>query len=102
MMKAVGYVTSQPIQALDALQDLEIAKPIPGPHDLLVKVAAISVNPVDYKIRSSRQGKAEAPVVLGWDAVGTVAAVGPAVTLFQPGDAVFYAGHLMRPGSNAE
>ncbi|HEX9448986.1 MAG TPA: alcohol dehydrogenase catalytic domain-containing protein, partial [Dongiaceae bacterium] len=101
-MKAVGYVTSQPIQALDALQDLEIAKPIPGPHDLLVKVAAISVNPVDYKIRSSRQGTAEAPVVLGWDAVGTVAAVGPAVTLFQPGDAVFYAGHLMRPGSNAE
>jgi zinc-binding alcohol dehydrogenase family protein len=101
-MKAVGYVTSQPITAAGALQDLEIAKPAPGPHDLLVKVAAISVNPVDFKVRSGRQGTAEVPVVLGWDAVGTVEAVGTEVTLFQPGDAVFYAGHIMRPGSNAE
>jgi zinc-binding alcohol dehydrogenase family protein len=101
-MKAVGYVTSQPITAVGALLDLEIAKPAPGPRDLLVKVAAISVNPVDFKVRAGRQGTAEAPVVLGWDAVGTVEATGSAVTLFQPGDAVFYAGHIMRSGSNAE
>ncbi|HVJ41088.1 MAG TPA: zinc-binding alcohol dehydrogenase family protein [Dongiaceae bacterium] len=101
-MKAVGYVTSRPIQEAGALQDLDLPKPAPGPQDLLVKVAAISVNPVDYKVRKSRQGTAEAPVVLGWDAVGTVEAVGSAVTSFRPGDDVFYAGDLNRPGSNAE
>jgi NADPH2:quinone reductase len=101
-MKAVGYVKSLPIQESGALQDLDLAKPIPEPHDLLVKVAAISVNPVDFKVRRGRQGSAEAPVVLGWDAVGTVEAVGTAVSLFRPGDEVFYAGNINRPGSNAE
>lgn len=101
-MKAVGYVTSQSIEVPGALQDLDLPKPVPGPHDLLVKVAAISVNPVDFKVRSGRSGTAEAPVVLGWDAVGSVEAIGPSVTLFKTGDEVFYAGHIMRPGSNAE
>lgn len=101
-MKVVGYVTSQPIDKAGALQDLDLPKPAPGPHDLLVKVAAISVNPVDCKVRQSRQGSTGAPVVLGWDAVGTVEAVGAAVSLFKPGDEVFYAGDINRPGSNAE
>ena len=101
-MKAVGYVTSRPIDEPGALQDLDLPKPVPGPQDLLVKVAAISVNPVDYKVRKGRQGTAEAPVVLGWDAVGTVEAVGSAVISFRAGDEVFYAGDLNRPGSNAE
>jgi zinc-binding alcohol dehydrogenase family protein len=101
-MKAVGYVTSRPIHEAGALQDLDLPKPTPGPQDLLVKVEAISVNPVDYKIRRSRSGKKDAPVILGWDAVGTVEAIGSAVTFFKPGDAVFYAGDLNRAGSNAE
>lgn len=101
-MKAVGYVTSRPINEVGALQDLDLPKPVPGADDLLVRVAAISVNPVDYKVRKSRQGTAAAPVVLGWDAVGTVEAVGSGVTLFRPGDEVFYAGDINRPGSNAE
>jgi zinc-binding alcohol dehydrogenase family protein len=101
-MKAVGYVNSLPIAEPAALQDLDLPKPVPGPHDLLVKVAAISVNPVDFKVRQGRQGTAEAPVVLGWDAVGTVTEVGSAVSLFRPGDEVFYAGNIARPGSNAE
>lgn len=101
-MKAVGYVNSLPIEQAGALQDLDLPRPVPEPHDLLVKVAAISVNPVDFKVRKGRQGTAEAPVVLGWDAVGTVVEVGSAVSLFRPGDEVFYAGTITRPGSNAE
>lgn len=101
-MKAVGYVTSRPITEAGALQDLDVLKPVPGPQDLLVKVAAISVNPVDYKVRQGRSGKEDVPVILGWDAVGAVEAVGSAVTFFKPGDAVFYAGDITRAGSNAE
>jgi len=100
-MKAVGYVTSRPINDAGALQDLDLPKPVPGPQDLLVKVEAISVNPVDYKVRRGREGKEGAPVILGWDAVGTVEAIGDAVTFFKPGDAVFYAGDITRAGSNA-
>ncbi|HWT99507.1 MAG TPA: zinc-binding alcohol dehydrogenase family protein [Terriglobales bacterium] len=100
-MKAVGYVTSRPINEAGALQDLDLPKPVPGPQDLLVKVEAISVNPVDYKVRRGREGKEGAPVILGWDAVGTVEAIGAAVTFFKPGDAVFYAGDITRAGSNA-
>jgi zinc-binding alcohol dehydrogenase family protein len=101
-MKAVGYVTSRPINEAGALQDLDLPKPVPGPQDLLVKIAAISVNPVDFKVRQGRAGKEGAPVILGWDAVGTVEAVGADVTFFKPGDAVFYAGDITRAGSNAE
>jgi zinc-binding alcohol dehydrogenase family protein len=100
-MKAVGYVTSRPINEAGALQDLDLPKPVPGPQDLLVKVEAISVNPVDYKVRRGREGKEGAPVILGWDAVGTVEAIGEAVTFFKPGDTVFYAGDITRAGSNA-
>lgn len=85
---------------LDALQDITLPKPQAGGHDILVEVNAISVNPVDTKVRAGYAGGE--PRVLGWDAVGKVVEVGEAVTLFQPGDEVWYAGSLTRPGSNSE
>ena len=78
--------------------DIDLPKPAPSGHDLLVKVEAISVNPVDYKQRKA----ATASKVLGWDAAGTVEAVGKDVSLFKPGDAVYYAGDVTRPGCNSE
>jgi len=78
--------------------DIELPKPSPSGHDLLVKVEAISVNPVDYKQRKA----ASASKVLGWDAAGTVEAVGPQTELFKPGDQVYYAGDVTRPGCNSE
>ncbi|MBY5991774.1 zinc-binding alcohol dehydrogenase family protein [Ferrimonas balearica] len=101
-MKAVGYHHSRPIDADDALLDLTLPVPSPGPQDLLVQVEAVSVNPVDTKIRvrvSPAEGQAQ---VLGWDAVGVVAAVGSEVTGFAPGDRVWYAGDVSRSGSNAQ
>lgn len=79
--------------------DIELPKPSPAGHDLLVKVEAVSVNPVDYK---QRKIDSPAPRVLGWDAAGTVEAIGSAVNLFKPGDAVYYAGDVTRPGCNSE
>ncbi|CAA0089715.1 Zinc-type alcohol dehydrogenase-like protein [Starkeya nomas] len=101
-MKAVGYVQSLPIAEERSLFDFDTPAPVPGPRDLLVRVQAVSVNPVDTKVRMRRAGTDEAPVILGWDAAGIVEAVGADVTLFRPGDAVFYAGDLNRPGTNAE
>ena len=101
-MKAVGYYRNQPIAAADALVDLELPAPAPGRRDLLVSVQAISVNPVDTKVRAGVAPPAGEAKILGWDAVGTVTAVGPDVTLFRPGDQVFYAGSITRPGANAE
>ena len=80
-------------------EEIELPKPAPSGHDLLVKVEAISVNPVDYK---QRKASSSTPRVLGWDAAGTVEAVGSEVTLFKPGDAVYYAGDVTRPGANSE
>ncbi|MCV9877447.1 zinc-binding alcohol dehydrogenase family protein [Brenneria izbisi] len=100
-MKAVVYSQhGLPIQNPDALYDTEMAKPEPGPHDLLVKIRAIAVNPVDTKVRT--HSPTDQPRILGWDAVGAVEAVGNAVTLFKPGDEVFYAGSIIRPGSYAQ
>lgn len=101
-MKAVGYAASLPISEARSLFDFEAPTPEIGPRDLLVRVKAISVNPVDTKVRMRRQGTDEAPVILGWDAAGVVEAVGAGVALFKPGDEVFYAGSLPRPGTNAE
>lgn len=101
-MKAVGYKTPGAIDRDDALIDIEIAKPSASGHDLLVKVQAVSVNPVDYKIRQSRPPEGDEFAVLGWDAVGEVVEVGDAVTLFKPGDEVWYAGVINRSGTNAE
>ena len=101
-MKAVGYVESLPIRDPNSLLDIEVPKPRPGARDLLVAIEAISVNPVDTKVRMRRAGTPEAPVILGWDAAGVVEAVGEAVSLFKPGDEVYYAGSITRPGTNAE
>lgn len=101
-MKAIGYVESLPIDDPRSLFDFDAPKPEPGPRDLLVRIEAVSVNPVDAKVRMRRAGTPDAPIILGWDAAGTVEAVGPEVTLFRPGDAVYYAGDITRPGSNAE
>ncbi len=101
-MKAVGFRQPLPIDAPDALVDLEIDMPTAAGHDILVKVEAVSVNPVDTKVRRSTTPPAGEARILGFDAAGTVAAVGPEARLFRPGDAVFYAGSLPRPGTNAE
>jgi NADPH:quinone reductase len=80
-------------------EEIELPKPVPAGRDLLVKVEAISVNPVDYKQRKS---PSPTPRVLGWDAAGIVQAVGAEATLFKPGDPVYYAGDVTRPGANSE
>jgi len=100
-MKAVGYTKSLPINDPDSLIDIELPLPIAAGHDLLVKIRAIAVNPVDYKIRQ-RMAPEQGFKVIGWDAVGEVVATGEAVTQFKTGDVVFYAGDLNRQGSNAE
>ncbi len=101
-MKAVAYLQPLPIDHIDALLDADLPEPEPLAHDLRVRVAAVSVNPVDTKIRRGVKPAAGQPKVLGWDAVGVVDAVGDAVTLFKPGDRVWYAGDITRAGSNAE
>lgn len=99
-MRAVTYDRPLPIEHPDALVDTELPDPVPGPQDLLVRVQAVSVNPVDTKIRSNVPP--DAPRVLGWDAVGEVVSTGEAVRGFVAGDRVWYAGALDRPGSNSE
>ena len=101
-MKAVAYLQPLPIDHADALLDADLPEPEPLAHDLRVRVAAVSVNPVDTKIRRGVKPAAGQPKVLGWDAVGLVDAVGEAVTLFKPGERVWYAGDITRAGSNAE
>ncbi|MEO0034000.1 MAG: hypothetical protein RLZZ501_23 [Pseudomonadota bacterium] len=101
-MRAVGYQTSLPISDPAALVDIDLPRPTPSGHDLLVEIRAVSVNPVDTKLRKRSQPAPGDWAVLGWDAAGTVVATGPEATRFRPGDAVFYAGALTRPGTNAE
>lgn len=103
-MKAVGFTRSLPIESPDSFIDFETPVPVPEGHDLLVKIKAISINPVDFKIRqnSAKDKELDAPKIIGWDAVGIVEAVGSDVTLFKKGDEVYYAGDINRPGSNAE
>ncbi len=101
-MKAVGYRAIGPIDRDDALIDFEMEMPSPKGRDLLVRVEAISVNPVDTKIRMRRAPEGDQPDVLGWDAAGQVVAIGDKVAAFKPGDQVWYAGAINRPGTNAE
>jgi zinc-binding alcohol dehydrogenase family protein len=101
-MKAVAYYQPHAIDASESLVDIDLPTPTPGERDLLVEVKAISVNPVDTKVRQSRASENGQPVVLGWDAAGVVHSVGAKVTLFKPGDRVWYAGTLLRPGTNSE
>ncbi|SFT02650.1 NADPH2:quinone reductase [Zhouia amylolytica] len=103
-MKAIGFKTSLAIKEKDSFIAFETQKPVSKGKDILVKIAAVSVNPVDYKVRqnSAKDTVLNTPKIIGWDAVGTVEAVGNEVTLFKTGDQVFYAGDITRPGSNAE
>ncbi|EJC70263.1 zinc-binding alcohol dehydrogenase family protein [Rhizobium leguminosarum bv. viciae WSM1455] len=101
-MRAVAYKTPQPISAETSLIDVELPMPEAGGHDLLIEIKAVSVNPVDVKVRAHSAPPADELKVLGWDAAGIVKAVGADVTLFKPGDEVFYSGVISRPGSNAE
>lgn len=101
-MKAVGYRKSLPIEHEHSLVDLDIAAPEPQGRDLLVEVKAVSVNPVDTKVRMRSEPAEGEYKILGWDAAGVVKAVGPQVSLFKPGDRVWYAGSIARPGSNSE
>jgi zinc-binding alcohol dehydrogenase family protein len=101
-MRAVGYKHPLPIDQAESLIDLEIAKPIPLGRDLLVQVKAVSVNPVDTKVRMRADPKGGEPKILGYDATGIVTAIGPDVSLFKVGDEVWYAGSIIRPGTNSE
>jgi len=101
-MKAVGYQKSLPIEAADSLVDFEIAKPEPKGRDIRVAVKAISANPVDYKVRKRAAPTDGGYKILGFDAAGVVDAVGPDVSLFKPGDEVWYAGSIQRQGTNSE
>jgi len=103
-MKAVGLTRYLPITDPESLQDVDLPRPEPGERDLLVRVEAISVNPVDTKIRRSKgpDDHEPSPRVLGWDAAGVVEAVGSKATLFQPGNEIYYAGSMIRPGANSE
>ncbi|MGD9417327.1 MAG: zinc-binding alcohol dehydrogenase family protein [Verrucomicrobiota bacterium JB025] len=101
-MKAIAYQKSLPAEHPESLMEIELPAPAASGRDLLVRVEAISVNPVDTKVRMRKEPAEGEYQVLGWDAAGVVEAVGPEVTRFHPGDRVFYAGALDRPGSNSE
>ncbi len=101
-MKAVGLYKYLPIGHAESLLDVEIETPSPKDRELLVRVHAVGVNPVDTKMRAPQDKVEESPRILGWDAAGIVEAVGPNVELFSPGDEVFYAGSFVQPGCNSE
>lgn len=101
-MKAVALRQYLPATDPNSLLDVEVPAPRPGPRDLLVRVRAVSVNPVDVKLRSPKPKVEAAPRVLGWDAAGIVESIGADVKLFAPGDTVFYAGDITRSGTNQE
>ena len=101
-MKAIGLYKYLPIEDKNSLQDVEIAKPEVSGHYLLVQVKAISVNPVDTKIRAPKEQIETEPRVLGWDGSGVIVAIGGDVTHYTVGDEVYYAGDITRSGSNSE
>ena len=103
-MKAIGFKQSLPITAENSFIEFQTNKPVPTGFDLLVKISAISVNPVDFKIRQivAKDSVLDTPKIIGWDAVGIVEAVGDKTSRFKAGDEVYYAGDITRAGSNAE
>jgi len=103
-MKAVGFLNSLPITEEQSLFDADVPEPVPLASDLLVDIEAISINPADAKrrIRTAPETPHAEPFILGYDAVGIVRATGAAVTGFNTGDRVWYAGDANRPGSYAE
>jgi len=101
-MKAVAVTRKLPIDDPELFSTVELPDPEPGPRDLRVRVKAVAINPLDYKVRQSRKEDETAPKVLGWDAAGIIEAIGEEVTLFRVGEEVYYAGDITRAGSNAE
>ncbi|RKW10579.1 MAG: zinc-binding alcohol dehydrogenase family protein, partial [Cardiobacterium sp.] len=101
-MKAVGFNRPLPVSDENSLLDIELPAPEPKPHDLLVEVHAVSVNPADVKVRAAHTPAEGQYRVLGWDAAGVVKAVGSAVRGFAAGDEVYYAGVINRQGSYAQ
>lgn len=101
-MRAVGLYKYLPIEDPESLVDLEVPKPEPRGRDLLVRVRAVSVNPVDTKVRAPKDKVETEPKILGWDASGIVEAAGEGVSLFSPGDEVYYAGSIIRQGCDSE
>ncbi|MCZ4255461.1 zinc-binding alcohol dehydrogenase family protein [Sulfitobacter sp. G21635-S1] len=101
-MRAIGYQTPLPIADDNSLVDTDLPRPTPSGRDLLVEIKAISVNPADTKVRANVRPEADSWKVLGWDAAGVVVEAGPDASLFKPGDEVFYAGSITRPGTYAE
>ncbi|NBF02532.1 zinc-binding alcohol dehydrogenase family protein [Pseudomonas sp. Fl5BN2] len=101
-MKAIAYLPGSDLSHPQAFYEVHQAEPILAPHDLLVAVHAVSVNPLDTKVRAGKVQVPDDVRILGWDACGVVQAVGCGVTLFSPGDAVFYAGTFTQDGANAE
>ncbi|EJR46077.1 zinc-binding alcohol dehydrogenase [Bacillus cereus VD107] len=102
MMRAIGYYKYLPIEQPESLLDVMVPKSSPKGRDILVKVKSISVNPADPIVRAYDNKSGEPPYILGWDVAGIVEQVGAQCTLFKPGDEVFYAGSLVRPGGNSE
>lgn len=101
-MKAFGVLPRREDDARDPFYEVEIPIPRPNPREILVKVHAVSVNPVDTKIRAALPQAVTEPRILGWDASGVVEAVGDDVSGFSPGDEVYYAGDVTKSGCNAE
>ena len=101
-MKAVGLTRYLPITDEQSLQDIKLPKPKASGRDLLVKINAVGVNPVDTKVRKPKDKIETSPKVLGWDACGIVEAIGDKVSQFNVGDKVYYAGDITRQGCNAE
>ena len=101
-MKAVAFTHYLPVENPKAFLDVDLEKPNPAGHDILVAIKAIAVNPVDTKVRAPKDDVEQTPRVIGFDASGIVEAVGTDVTLFKVGDAVYYAGDITRPGTNQE
>ncbi|UAK71620.1 zinc-binding alcohol dehydrogenase family protein [Aeromonas enteropelogenes] len=100
-MKAIALTHYLPSDHPHCFIEASLPEPTPGPRDLLVRLSATSINPVDTKVRAPKEKVESSPRVLGWDAVGDVVAVGSEVTLFKAGDRVWYAGDISRPGSNS-
>ena len=98
-MKAIQFQPGASLDQPNAALEVELPTPTAEGHDILVKIEAVGMNPVDTKVRPGADGE---PKTLGFDAAGTVAAIGDSVTLFKVGDSVYYAGDITRPGSNAD
>jgi len=101
-MKAIGFYQYLPVDNPDCLIEVDLPDPAPSDRDLLVRVKAVSVNPVDTKVRMRQEGVLSDPRIPGWDAAGVVEAVGSGVALFKEGDEVYYAGDITRPGCDSQ